>query len=50
KNRLAVNEKMNTPLLDFYGKKNLLFNVDGNQDINDVFADIKKILDPLASK
>ncbi|MFL2029187.1 adenylate kinase [Loigolactobacillus zhaoyuanensis] len=48
KNRLAVNEKMNTPLLDFYDKKKLIFNVDGNQDINDVFKDVKKILDPLA--
>ncbi|PIO82897.1 adenylate kinase [Loigolactobacillus backii] len=50
KNRLAVNEKMNTPLLDFYSKKNLLFNVDGNRDIDDVFQDIRKVLDPLAGK
>ncbi|ANK60136.1 adenylate kinase [Loigolactobacillus backii] len=50
KNRLAVNEKMNTPLLDFYSKKNLLFNVDGNRDIDEVFQDIRKVLDPLAGK
>lgn len=45
KNRLAVNEKMNTPLLKFYGDKGILFNIDGNRDIDVVFEDIKKILD-----
>ena len=45
KNRLDVNIKMNTPLLDFYKKQGLLHEVNGNQDINKVFADIKEILD-----
>src|SRR5699024_3581548 len=47
KNRLDVNIKMNTPLLDFYKENGLLHEVDGNQDIDKVFADIKVILDNL---
>ena len=39
-NRLEVNIKQSQPLLDFYGKKNVLTNINGQQDINDVFADI----------
>lgn len=44
KNRLAVNLKMNTPLVDYYTKKGLLFTVDGDRDIDDVYVDIEKIL------
>ena len=33
KNRLDVNIKMNTPLLDFYKNQGILHEVDGNQDI-----------------
>lgn len=47
KNRLGVNIKMNTPLLDFYKKQGLLHEVNGNQDIDKVFADIKEILDQI---
>lgn len=47
KNRLDVNIKMNTPLLDYYKENGLLHEVDGNQDIDKVFADIKAILDNL---
>lgn len=47
KNRLDVNIKMNTPLLDFYKKQGLLHEVNGNQDIDKVFADIKEILDKI---
>lgn len=47
KNRLDVNIKMNTPLLDFYKKQGLLHGVNGNQDIDKVFADIKEILDQI---
>lgn len=50
KNRLAVNEKMNAPLLDFYQQRHLLFNVDGNAEIQDVFKNIQKILAPLAKR
>lgn len=47
KNRLDVNIKMNTPLLDFYKKQGLLHEVNGNQDIDKVFVDIKEILDQI---
>ena len=47
KNRLDVNMKMNTPLLDFYKQKGILHNVDGNQDIDAVFAVIKQVLDSI---
>ena len=47
KNRLDVNIKMNTPLLDFYREKGILHEVNGNQAIDDVFADIKKVLDSI---
>ena len=48
KNRLDVNMKMNTPLVDFYQKKNLLHTVDGDRDIQDVYKDIKAVLSQLA--
>ena len=44
KNRLAVNIKQTQPLLDFYQKQGYLKTINGNQDINDVFADIQAIL------
>lgn len=47
KNRLDVNIKMNTPLLDFYKKQGILHEVDGNEDIDKVFADIKAVLDQI---
>ncbi|WP_306418158.1 adenylate kinase [Lactiplantibacillus mudanjiangensis] len=47
KNRLDVNVKLNTPLIDFYDQANLLHNVDGDRDIDDVYQDIKSILDNL---
>ncbi|MTV81910.1 adenylate kinase [Secundilactobacillus folii] len=48
KNRLDVNLKMNTPLVDFYQKKGLLHTVDGDRDINEVYRDIKDLLSQLA--
>ena len=44
-NRLKVNIKMNTPLIKYYDDKKLLYSVDGDRDIDDVYNDIKKILD-----
>ena len=38
---------MNTPLLDFYKEQNLLHEVNGNQEIDKVFADVKSVLDNL---
>ncbi|MCD2255345.1 adenylate kinase [Agrilactobacillus fermenti] len=44
KNRLDVNIKMNTPLIDFYKSRDLLYTINGQQDISDVFKDISKVL------
>ena len=44
KHRLEVNIKMNTPLLDFYDKKGLLANINGDQDIDKVFQDVQAVL------
>lgn len=47
-NRLDVNIKQSQPLLEFYENKiNVLENINGDQDINIVFSDIKKVLDTL---
>lgn len=47
KNRIAVNVKLNTPLIDYYEDKHLLYNINGDQDINDVYAEIQKVLKAL---
>lgn len=39
-NRLEVNMKQTQPLLDFYNDKGVLTNIDGQQHITQVFADI----------
>ncbi|PLR84744.1 adenylate kinase [Bacillus canaveralius] len=44
KNRLDVNIQQSKPLLDFYETKGYLRNIDGQQDIDLVFADIDKLL------
>ena len=44
KNRLEVNEKMNTPLKDFYQKKGLLTVINGEQAPEKVFEDIDAVL------
>ncbi len=43
-NRLEVNVKQSKPLLDFYGSKGYLRNIDGQQAIDKVFADIEELL------
>lgn len=43
-NRLEVNMKQAQPLLDFYEAKGVLTNIDGQQDISKVFADIDALL------
>lgn len=45
KNRLAVNIKSSTPILDFYKTKNVLYTIDGNRDINTVFSEVKQIIE-----
>ncbi|KRM61449.1 adenylate kinase [Paucilactobacillus vaccinostercus DSM 20634] len=47
KNRLDVNIKMNTPLVDYYQAKNVLHTVDGQQDIDKVYQDVQQILKSL---
>ncbi|UDM32384.1 adenylate kinase [Lentilactobacillus laojiaonis] len=47
KNRLDVNIKMNTPLIAYYKERNLLYNVDGNNSIDDVWQQIDSILSSL---
>jgi adenylate kinase len=46
-NRLEVNIKQQEPLLNFYEAKGYLRTIDGQQDINKVFADIKHLLGEL---
>ncbi|AZV61787.1 adenylate kinase [Peribacillus castrilensis] len=46
-NRLDVNLKQTKPLLDFYGDKGYLVNINGQQDINKVFEDIDVLLGAL---
>ena len=45
KNRLDVYHKQTQPLIDYYSAKNILKTVDGTRDMNDVFADIVKLLE-----
>ena len=42
--RLKVYHEQTQPLIDYYTKKNILVEVDGRQDIEDVFAAIVKVL------
>ena len=42
--RLAVYHEQTQPLIDYYTKKNILVEVDGTVDIDDVFAAIVKVL------
>ncbi len=44
KKRLAVYHEQTQPLIDYYNGKKVLVEVDGTRDMNDVFADIVKIL------
>ena len=45
KSRLVVYHKQTQPLIDHYSKMNILRTVDGTQDMNDVFANIVKLLE-----
>ena len=44
KNRLAVNIKMNTPLVDYYKNQNVLHTINGDRDIDLVFKDVADVL------
>ena len=42
KNRIDVYNKSTKPLIDYYTKQNIIANIDGQKDIDVVFADIVK--------
>lgn len=44
KKRLEVNVAQAQPLIDFYTEKGYLRNIQGNQDINDVYQEIDQLL------
>ncbi len=44
KNRLAVYHQQTKPLIDFYSQRDVLHEVDGTQTMEEVFADIVKVL------
>ena len=44
RNRLDVYEKSTAPLIDYYAGKNVLVKIDGDRDVDDVFADVEKAL------
>lgn len=46
-NRLEVNMEQTQPLLDYYSEKGYLKNIDGQQDIKEVFSDIDLLLKDL---
>ncbi len=43
--RLTVYHEQTQPLIDYYTQQGILKTVDGTQDMNDVFADVTKILE-----
>ena len=43
-NRLKVYHEQTQPLIEYYGKKDILKNVDGTKDMQEVFTDIVNIL------
>ena len=45
KNRLAINIKNSEPILAYYKEQGLLKSIDGNRDIDTVFADVQSIID-----
>jgi len=45
KNRLAVNINGSEPILKYYKDQGLLQSIDGNREIDAVFADVKKIIE-----
>jgi adenylate kinase len=47
--RLAVYERETRPLLDFYGRRGILVDIDGEKSVEEVFADIVRTVDSLRS-
>ncbi|AGK60729.1 Adenylate kinase [Archaeoglobus sulfaticallidus PM70-1] len=47
KERLKVYKSQTEPLIEYYSKKGLVYNVDGTKSIDEVFKQIEEILDKL---
>lgn len=45
KRRLDVNISQGQPILEYYRKQNLVTDIEGNQEIDQVFEDVKKAID-----
>lgn len=44
KNRLDVYEKSTSPLVEYYKGQHILVSVDGDRDVDEVFADVQELL------
>lgn len=44
-NRINVNVELTEPLLNFYKERNVLYTVNGEDDVKDVFNKIKEVID-----
>jgi adenylate kinase len=45
KNRLEINIKQSAPILEYYRKQNLVSDIEGDQEIDQVFKEVKAVLD-----
>ena len=45
RNRLEVYERSTAPLVDYYGSKGVLYEIDGDRPVEDVFADVRSVLE-----
>lgn len=50
KTRIELSLKINQPLLDFYKEKKILYNIDGDQKIDNVYQNVKVVLDNLEKR
>ncbi|MEX0381436.1 adenylate kinase [Leuconostoc sp. MS02] len=46
-NRLEVNKAANLPLVDYYKKAGVLYTIDGDRELTEVYHDVRNILDSL---
>ncbi|MDH4140333.1 MAG: adenylate kinase, partial [Coriobacteriia bacterium] len=45
RNRLSVYDRSTAPLVDYYTRGGLLRAIDGDRQVDDVFADVKAVLE-----
>ncbi len=48
--RLRVYHEQTEPLINYYGEKGLLVEIDGCKEIHQVWEDVQRVLDPIASR